>query len=97
LFDVKSLPNRAKVLARNEGSGKGPIREARDARHLGNGVIILFVLALLDRSPLDSLKTDFLTLPILLPIFLLGAYLTAHWQWQDLQKKYPEDRLPPWE
>lgn len=64
---------------------------------LVNGVIILLVLGLLDRSRSHSVKTDFLTSLIMLPIFLLGGYLTAHWQWQDLQKKYPEDRLPPWE
>jgi hypothetical protein len=27
---------------------------------------------------------------IMLPIFLLGAYLTGLWKWKDLEKKYPE-------
>ena len=62
-----------------------------------SGIVILLGLALLDRSPAHSVKTDFLISLIMLPIFLLGGYLTAHWQWQDLQKKYPEDSLPPWE
>ena len=86
-----------KYWQETKAAGKGRFVKREMLGTLVNGVIFLFVLALLDRSPLDSLKTDFLTLPILLPIFLLGAYLTAHWQWQDLQKKYPEDRLPPWE
>lgn len=62
-----------------------------------NGLVILLGLAWLDRSPSHSLKTDFMTSLIMLPLFLLGGYLTAHWQWQDLQKEYSEDRLPPWQ
>lgn len=27
---------------------------------------------------------------IILPIFLLGGYLTGTWRWKDLEKKYPE-------
>jgi len=34
---------------------------------------------------------------VLLPIFLLGGYLSGGWKWKDLEKKYPEDSLPPWE
>jgi hypothetical protein len=33
---------------------------------------------------------------ILLAIFLLGGYLTGRWRWTDLEKKYPENNLPPW-
>jgi hypothetical protein len=33
----------------------------------------------------------FLTLwLVILPIFLLGGYLTGNWRWKDLEKKYPE-------
>ena len=59
---------------------------------LVNGVIVLFCLAVLDHTSSHFLKTDFLTSLIMLPIFLLGGYLTTHWQWQDLQKKYSHDR-----
>ena len=62
---------------------------------LGKGIVILIVLAWFDRS--HSTKADFLISLIVLPIFLLGGFLTAHWRWQDLQKKYPEDRPPIWE
>lgn len=62
---------------------------------LVNGIIILLGLAFLSRSSSHSVKTDVLTSLIVLPIFLLGGYLTANWQWQDLEKKYPGDRLPP--
>ena len=34
---------------------------------------------------------------LLLPIFLAEGYLRGGWKWKDLEKKYPEDRLPPWE
>ena len=61
------------------------------------GAIVLLGVALTDRSPSHSTKVYFLASLIMLPILLLGGYLTAHWQWQDLQKKYPEDHLPPWE
>jgi len=33
---------------------------------------------------------------ILLPILLLGGYLSARWRWTDFEKKYPENSLPPW-
>ena len=61
------------------------------------GAIVLLVLALRDRSPSHSAMPYLLASLIMLPILLLGGYLSAHWQWQDLQKKYPEDRQPPWE
>jgi hypothetical protein len=34
---------------------------------------------------------------LVLPIFLVGGYLTGGWRWKDLEKKYPENSLPPWE
>jgi hypothetical protein len=34
---------------------------------------------------------------VVLPIGLLGGYLNGHWKWADLEKKYPEGYLPPWE
>ena len=49
-----------------------------------------------EHSPFSFLSTAFIAL-IMLPIFLLGAYLTAGWRWKDFEKKYPEDSLPPWQ
>jgi hypothetical protein len=34
---------------------------------------------------------------IMLPVFLLGGYLTGRWRWDDFEKKYPNASLPPWE
>jgi hypothetical protein len=34
---------------------------------------------------------------VLLPIFVLGGYLTGSWRWNDFERKYLEDGLPPWE
>jgi hypothetical protein len=59
------------------------------------GVIVLLGLALFDSS--HSFRESIVPSLVMLPIFLLGGYLTAVWQWQDLEKKYPEDKLPPWE
>jgi hypothetical protein len=78
-----------------KAAGKGRFVRRGMLGSLVNGLVILLALALLDHSPTHSLKADFLVLLIMLPIFLLGGYLTAHWQWQDLQKKYSDDRLPP--
>jgi hypothetical protein len=80
-----------------KAAGKGRFVRRGVLGSFVNGLVILLALALLDRSPSHSLKADVLISLIMLPIFLLGGYLTAHWQWQDLQKKYPEDRLPPWD
>ncbi len=27
---------------------------------------------------------------VMLPIFMLGGYLSAKWKWSDFEKKYPE-------
>jgi hypothetical protein len=27
---------------------------------------------------------------VMLPIFLLGGYLTGSWRWKELERKYPE-------
>ena len=59
---------------------------------LVNGLVVLLALALFHSL---SLKESFLFTLILFPILLVGGYLTAVWQWQDLEKKHPEDRLPP--
>jgi hypothetical protein len=60
---------------------------------------IVFVLPALERDhthPPFS-QSNIFSGVILLPIFLLGAYLSGRWKWQDLEKKYPENSLPPWE
>lgn len=56
-----------------------------------NGLVVLLALVLLDQSL--SLKESFPLALILMPIGLVRGYLTAVWQWQDLETKYPEDRL----
>jgi hypothetical protein len=44
-----------------------------------------------------SVRSALFTGLIILPIFLLGGYLTGSWKWKDLEKKYPENSLPPFE
>lgn len=61
------------------------------------GVVTLLGLALLHRSLSHSPRVDFLTSVIVLPAFLLGGYVMANRLWQDLEKRFSEDRLPPWE
>ena len=79
-----------------KAAGKGRFVRRWMLGSLVSGVVILLGLALLDRSPLHSARVDFLMV-IVLPIFLLVGYLTANRRWQDLEKKFSEDRLPPWE
>jgi hypothetical protein len=65
---------------------------------LFTGFAVFLVLGLLpDHQQPSSLRTTALICLIMLPIFLLGGYLEGRWRWQDLEKKYPENNLPPWE
>jgi len=61
----------------------------------------LVVMPLIERFgfPRHSFPTesDILIALGVLPLVLLGGYLTANWRWQDFEKKYPENSLPPWE
>ena len=54
------------------------------------GFVVLLGLALFDGS--HSFRENIVPSLVILPIFVLGGYLTAVWQWQDLEKKYSEDR-----
>jgi len=78
-------------------AGKGRFVRRGVLGSLVNGVVILIVLTLRHAYLRTFQTTDLLAYLIVLPIFLLGGYLTAVWQWQDFEKRFPEDRLPPWE
>lgn len=52
------------------------------------GVVILVVVGLLAKPRLTASEI-LVTSLIMLPIFLLGGYLSAGWKWNDLEKKYP--------
>ena len=58
---------------------------------LATGLIILLGLSLLRTQ---TFRRGIVLALVMLPIFVVGGYLTASWQWQDLEKKYPGDRLP---
>jgi hypothetical protein len=63
--------------------------------------VLVFGLILMPILDLLAFKTNPLSAQnvvinlILLPVFLLGGYLEGKWRWQDFEKKYSEDRLPP--
>jgi hypothetical protein len=63
--------------------------------------VLVFGLILIPILDLLAFKTNPLSTQnvvidlILLPVFLLGGYLEGKWRWQDFEKKYSEDRLPP--
>jgi hypothetical protein len=60
-------------------------------------MILLPASDLFESRPHATVQTTVLIDLIMLPIFLLGGYLEGRWKWTDLEKKYPEDSLPPWE
>jgi hypothetical protein len=61
-------------------------------------IVVLGVEAIGDgHHLLIAVQSDLLIGFILLPITLVGGYLTGSWRWKDLEKKYPEDSLPPGE
>jgi len=37
-----------------------------------------------------SVRSVALTAVVMLPVFLLGGYLSGQWKWSDFEKKYPE-------
>jgi len=63
----------------------------RDA--IGTILIWLFVVPAVwvfgNHGQLFSLEFVVIWL-IMLPIFLVGGYLTGSWRWKDFEKKYPE-------
>jgi len=59
--------------------------------------VVVGVPALGDHPHSFPVRSTVLTGLIILPIFLLGGYLTGSWKWKELEKKYPENNLPPWE
>ena len=52
-------------------------------------LIVSPVVQVLNHGQLFSLQTVVICLTML-PIFLVGGYLTGNWEWKDLEKKYPE-------
>jgi uncharacterized membrane protein YczE len=73
---------------------KGKARFVRGAL-LGSllvGVVISLGFALLDHSPSHLARAA-----IMLGVCLLVGCLTACQLWQNLEKRFSEDRLPPWE
>jgi hypothetical protein len=87
-------PIERKQRAETKAAGRARFVLRGTLGNLATGLVILLALALFHSL---SLKESFLFTLILLPILLVGGYLTAVWQWQDLEKKYLEDRLPPWD
>jgi hypothetical protein len=60
-------------------------------------LILMVGLDLLGDRPHTTVQSMVVINLIMLPIFLLGGYLEGRWKWTDLQKKYPDHSLPPWE
>ncbi len=78
-------------------------RAAGRDRFILRQVLYVLVFGLILMPTLDSFafKTNPLSAQslaidlVLLPVFVLGGYLEGKWGWQDFEKRYSEDRLPP--
>jgi hypothetical protein len=58
-------------------------------------LVVVGVPMLRGHSRSFSVQSAILTVAMMLPFFLLGDYLTGSWKWKELEKKYPENSLPP--
>jgi len=63
---------------------------------IGAGVVVITELLATLAHPPSRGTIVFVSL-VALAIFLLGGYLEGKWRWQDFEKKYSQDILPPWE
>ena|SRR5579863_2466339 len=67
---------------------------------LSTGVTVLLTAIAIDwlnrQGTSHSVRSTVFSLVILLPIALLGGYLTGNWKWKDLERRFPDDTLPPW-
>ena len=70
-----------------QGKRRFIVREVEFNIILWLGVTIL--VGFTDR-PHPSVRSAALTAMIMLPVFLLGGYLSGKWKWSDFEKKYPE-------
>ncbi len=59
-------------------------------------VVVVVGVPALEGHP-RSFSVQSAILAVMLPICLLGGYLTGRWRWKELEKRYPGDSLPPWE
>jgi hypothetical protein len=50
----------------------------------------LILMAVIGAFGRWSVQETLVTSLIMLPIVLLGGYLSSGWKWKDLEKKYPE-------
>ena len=51
---------------------------------------ITVIIGLTDHSGSASVWSVAFTAIVLLPICVLGGYLSGRWKWSDFEKKYPE-------
>ena len=91
LSGVKISQSERRYWQETKAAGKGRFVRRGVLGSLVTGLVILLGLALRFAYLRTLQTTDLLAFLIVLPIFLLGGYLTTVWQWQDFEKKYPED------
>ncbi len=95
LSGVKSPQFERRYWQETKAASKGRFVRRGVLGSLVTGLVILLGLTLRSAYRRTLQTTDLLAFLIVHPIFLRSGYLTAVWQWQDFEKKYPEDRLPP--
>jgi hypothetical protein len=53
-------------------------------------LVVVPVVAFVDRPHSSYVRLTLFSGFILLPVVLLGGYLSGRWKWNDFEKKYPE-------
>ena len=71
-----------------QGKGRFILREMVSNIILWLGVTA--VVSFTDSHRFSSVWSVASTALVMLPVFLLGGYLSGRWKWSDFEKKYPE-------
>ena len=85
--EIADLERKSWLETKSRGMGR--FIRARILVATGTGLVVLLGMDLLGKTGLH-LHSNLLIGLVMLPIFVLGGYLQGKWEWQDLEKKYPE-------
>ena len=75
------------LQAKEQGRRKFILREVLQNLLLWAVIVPLVILS--DRPHSFSVRETFQLAVFMFPIFFLAGYLSGHWKWKDLEKKFP--------
>jgi hypothetical protein len=86
--DIAELKRQIWLLTKQRGRGR--FIRGRILVVVGTGLAGLFFVDWAGELSRFHLRDHLVPYLIMIPILLLGGYLEGKWEWQDLEKKYPE-------